>query len=63
MAEHPGEVSVFVSKTIKELLFDGYYDGLIQDLSKLKGEDVLPNNTFGLYYGVSFKLSKSYLNI
>jgi hypothetical protein len=52
MEEHPGTVSPFVTRRVRELLFDGYADGLLAELSIFKREKILPNNTFGLYYGV-----------
>jgi len=51
---HPGEVRVFIQRKIKELLFEGYYDGLLEEMSKLAGTQLLPNHKFGIYVGVSF---------
>lgn len=52
-AEKVGE-RAFMTRTVRELLFDGYVDPLVQklyDISKGKMPEILPNNTFGLFYG------------
>ncbi|ODN04769.1 Lysosome membrane protein 2 [Orchesella cincta] len=49
VAEHPEE-QLYVNLEIGELTFKGKYLPFMKDLSELKGEEVLPDNTFGLYY-------------
>jgi len=44
----------FLRKKVRELLFDGYYVGLIDTLQNITRKAILPNSTFGLYYGVSW---------
>lgn len=44
---------LFMHKTVAELTFKGYKEPLMEELSSLQGgEELLPNNTFGIYYGV-----------
>lgn len=49
---YPDE-KLYFSRTVGELLFSGIYIPFAKDFSELKGEEVLPNNTFGLFYNVS----------
>lgn len=49
--------TLFVHRTAKELLFQGYKVELIEDLLELvkpfaELPEILPNNTFGFLYGV-----------
>lgn len=47
------EERLFVQKSVKELLFEGYYQSTVEAMSDLSpGEELLPNNTFGFFYGV-----------
>lgn len=47
------EERLFVRKTVKEFMFDGYYQDSVEAMSDLSGgEALLPNNTFGFFYGV-----------
>lgn len=50
--------TLFVHRTARELLFEGYKVELIEDLLELlkpftEVPEILPNNTFGFLYGVS----------
>jgi hypothetical protein len=45
------EEEIYVHCTVDEFLFGGYYVPFMAELSAMKGETLLPNNTFGLYYG------------
>ncbi|ODN04815.1 Lysosome membrane protein 2 [Orchesella cincta] len=42
---------LFMHRTVAELTFTGYKEPLMKDLADLQGEELLPNNTFGIYYG------------
>lgn len=57
VAGHEENEPLFVRKSVGELLFRGYFEPMISELSDLSGEEVMPNSTFGIYYGVSLKLS------
>lgn len=46
--------SLLVTKTAKEILFDGYNDGILSVLSHLPGANV--QEKFGIFYGVSMFL-------
>jgi len=46
------EQKLFKKRTVGEFLFYGTHEPFIQEISDLKGEDIMPNNTFGIYYGV-----------
>lgn len=41
----------FVTKTAEELLFEGYKDDFVAALAKAQNITILPNNTFGFFYG------------
>lgn len=56
MLEFLADEQVFVQKTIDEMLFKGYYVDFMEDFAKFIGYKLLPNDTFGLYYGVSVAL-------
>lgn len=50
--------TLFVHRSARELLFDGYKVDLLEDLLELakpftEVPEILPNNTFGFLYGVS----------
>jgi hypothetical protein len=49
----PFEERVFIQRTVDEMLFKGYYVDMMESVSGLLGYKLLPNDTFGLYYGVS----------
>jgi len=49
--EEHGE-TLFIRKSVDQLLFKGYYSEMISQLSMLSGEEVLPDNMVGVYYGV-----------
>jgi len=51
---------LYVKRTVQQIVFGGYYVPFIKELSNLMGQSLLPNNTFGLYYGVGCKLVLSY---
>ncbi|XP_035712600.1 lysosome membrane protein 2 [Folsomia candida] len=51
MLEFLADEQVFVQKTIDEMLFKGYYVDFMEDFAKFIGYKLLPNDTFGLYYG------------
>lgn len=53
LAEYLVAEPIFVTKTVDEMLFKGYYVELMEHLSGLTGQTLMPNNTFGLQYGVS----------
>jgi len=55
LALHPKE-GLYVNVTVDEFLFGGYYVPFMKELSEMSGEVLLPNNTFGLYYGVSVQI-------
>ncbi|OXA40564.1 lysosome membrane protein 2 [Folsomia candida] len=42
---------LFVQKTVGELLFKGYDEPMIRELSEFQGEEIMPDNQFGFYYG------------
>jgi len=47
------EEDLYVSITVDEFLFKGYYVPFMKELAELKGVDeLLPQHTFGLYYNV-----------
>jgi len=50
---------LFKKRTVGEFLFYGTYEPFIQEISDLKGEYIMPNNTFGVFFGVS-KILESY---
>lgn len=60
MLEFLADEQVFVQKTIDEMLFKGYYVDFMEDFAKFIGYKLLPNDTFGLYYGVSVALWEYY---
>lgn len=41
----------FVTRTAGQMMFEGYFDPLIEFLSKQEKRQILPNNTFGFFYG------------
>lgn len=41
-----------MKRTVGELTFKGRFEPMMEALAELKGEAILPNNTFGLFYGV-----------
>uniref|UniRef100_T1IKB5 Uncharacterized protein n=1 Tax=Strigamia maritima TaxID=126957 RepID=T1IKB5_STRMM len=43
--------SIFVTKTVEELLFKGYKDELMVFFHKTTGEEFIPNDSFGFFYG------------
>ena len=45
--------TIFIKRTVDEMLFKGYYDKLIDVLQKAKKQENLKNATFGFLYGVS----------
>jgi hypothetical protein len=47
------EEGLFKKRTVGEFLFHGTYEPLVAELSDLNKEELMPNNTFGIYYGVS----------
>ncbi|CAL8137071.1 unnamed protein product [Orchesella dallaii] len=49
LAGYPEE-QLYINLEIGELTFKGKYMPFMKDLSELKGEEVMPDNTFGLYY-------------
>lgn len=53
MLEYLQDEKVFIQRTADEMLFKGYYVDFMDDFSSFLGYKLLPNDTFGLYYGVS----------
>lgn len=53
---------LFMRRPVKELTFGGYVEPMMKELGELKGEELLPNNTFGLYYGVSLDIEVCHSN-
>jgi len=53
-AEDHGE-KLFKKRTVGEFIFYGTHEPFVQTISKMTGEDIMPNNTFGIFYGVSIK--------
>lgn len=53
LKEHPS-LQLYLYTTVGEIMFQGIYLPFLKDLSEMRGdgEPILPNNTFGLYYGV-----------
>lgn len=47
------EEPLFVSKTVKEMLFDGYYNEMVDELQHLTGENFFPDALVGVLVGVS----------
>jgi hypothetical protein len=45
--------SIFMTRPVRELLFGGFYHELIATFASITGESYMPNNTFGMLYGVS----------
>ncbi len=43
----------FLKRKVREILFEGYKVDMIDEVQKITGMKILPNSTFGLYYGVS----------
>ncbi len=58
VAEYLASEPIFVTKTVDEMLFKGYYVDMMHQLSSFSGYKILPNDTFGLQYGVSSQLYK-----
>lgn len=50
-AEYTVDVPTFLNRTVDEMLFGGYYDEMMHEVSGLLGKTLLPNDTFGLQYG------------
>jgi len=46
------EEKVFLQRTVDEMLFKGYYVDMMESISGVLGYKLLPNDTFGFYYGV-----------
>jgi len=46
---------LFKKRTVGEFLFYGTHEPFVQAISEMAGEDIMPNNTFGIFYGVSIK--------
>lgn len=47
--------SPFIQKRVKEILFQGWEVPMVAELSEFLGQELMPNNTFGLFYGVRSK--------
>lgn len=45
---------LFLTKTVHQLLFGGFRHELLATFSSITGERYMPNNTFGLFYGVRY---------
>ncbi|OXA43788.1 lysosome membrane protein 2 [Folsomia candida] len=45
------EEPLFVSKTVKEMLFDGYYNEMVDELQHLTGENFFPDALVGVLVG------------
>jgi len=43
----------FVTKTVNEILFQGWHFPIASEVEEYIGISVLPNNSFGLFVGVS----------
>ncbi|CAL8102958.1 unnamed protein product [Orchesella dallaii] len=48
---------LFINKNVSELLFEGYYQPSVAEASGLANDTLLPNNTFGFFYGKNESLS------
>ncbi|ODN03610.1 Lysosome membrane protein 2 [Orchesella cincta] len=48
---------LFISKTVSELLFKGHFQPSVAEASALANDTLLPNNTFGFFYGKNESLS------
>lgn len=44
-------IPLYRTQTVKELIFDGYFDPFVDLVQKSNNEEILPNATFGLMYG------------
>uniref|UniRef100_T1JA91 Scavenger receptor class B member 1 n=1 Tax=Strigamia maritima TaxID=126957 RepID=T1JA91_STRMM len=44
-------VSLYRAKSVREWLFDGYFDSFIQKAQGIAKKEILPNHTFGFFYG------------
>jgi hypothetical protein len=47
------EETLFIQRTIKEMLFDGYYNPMVEELQNLTGELFFEDAIVGLLVGVS----------
>lgn len=57
IVEYIQKEPAILTRTVDEMLFKGYHDEMMEKFSSFLGRKLLPNNTFGFYYGVSsFKL-------
>lgn len=63
MREDHEDEPVFLRLTVREFLFEGYCVPFMKTMSDLSGEQLLVNNTFGLYFNVKTKQNTSYFNI
>lgn len=45
--------NLFITKTASELLFEGYYDPLVELLGKISNDPQKAEGKFGFYYNVS----------
>jgi len=52
--------TLFMTHTVREMLFQGYPEPVFKELGRLKGESILPNDTFGLAYGKNGTLGPWY---
>lgn len=50
MQQYP-DTGLYLHTTVGQLLFGGIPLPFMKDLAEMKGEDILPNHTFGLMYG------------
>ena len=48
--------TLFITKPIRELLFEGYYEPMMAEIQYILGEEKLKDEKFGLYYPVSRNL-------
>lgn len=44
---------LFLQRRVEEILFKGYHVPMMESLSGLLGYKLLPNDTFGIFYGVN----------
>ncbi len=52
MSDEHADEEGFKKLTVSEFLFDGYFVSFMKTISDISGEELLPDNTFGLYYKV-----------
>lgn len=52
LVEYSASEPVYLTKTIDEMLFKGYHVDMMEQISAMSGVKSLPNDTFGLQYGV-----------